>query len=60
MTFYTEKTKSIRNTIFNVKPLTAFYDSASKEQLQCFTTIEQKELNKCIIASKPNTFLLDQ
>ncbi len=32
---------------------------ASKEKLQCFITIGQNELNKCITASKPTTCLLD-
>ncbi len=32
---------------------------ASKEKLQCFTTIGQDELNKRITASKPTTCLLD-
>jgi len=63
MNFFTEKIKSIRNTIVNVQPLAAFYDSASiiapQEQSQCFTTIGQEELNKLIIASKPTTCLLD-
>jgi len=60
MNFFTEKIKSIRNTA--VKPLTTFYKSASiispQEQLQCFTTIGQEELNKSF-ASKPTTCLLD-
>jgi len=30
-----------------------------QEQLHCFTTIGQEELNKRIIASKPTTCLLD-
>ncbi len=32
---------------------------APKEELQCFTTIGQEELNKLITASKPTTYLLD-
>jgi len=38
------KSKNIRNTIVNVHPLTAFYDSfsviAPKQQLQCFTAVK--------------------
>ncbi len=58
----TDKIDNIRNTITNVDS-TASSTSASfiapKEKLQCFTTIEQDELNKLITASKPTTCSLD-
>ncbi len=62
MNFFTDKIDNIRNTITNVDS-TASRTSASfiapKENLQCFTTIGQDELNKLITASKPTTCLLD-
>ena len=63
MKFFTEKIENIRTTIVNVQSSIAPYNSASiitpQEQLQCFTTIEQKELNKLFTSSKTTTCLLD-
>ncbi len=62
MNFFTDKIDNIRNTITNVDS-TASSTSASfiatKEILQCFSTIGQDELNQFITASKPTTCLLD-
>ncbi|XP_073702519.1 uncharacterized protein [Garra rufa] len=62
MNFFTDKIDNIRNTITNID--TTATDTSTlvitpEEKLQCFTTIEQKELNKLITTSKPTTCLLD-
>ncbi len=62
MNLFTDKIDNIRNTITNIDS-TASSTSASfiapKENLLCFITIGQNELNKLITASKPTTCLLD-
>ncbi len=49
MNFFTDKIDNIRNTITNVDTTvfstSASFIIASKEKLQCFTTIGQEELN---------------
>ncbi len=62
MNLFTEKIDNIRNTITNIDSTASSTSAsfiASKEKLQCFTTIEQDELNKRITASKPTTYLFD-
>ena len=63
MNLFTENIENIRTTIVNVQSSIAPYNLASiitpQERLQCFTTIEQTELNKRITSSKTTTCLLD-